>query len=328
MSITFGSVTSLLKVYVKTLIMDPKQLEPLLQPNVHGHAYFGWHCWRPSGCLWSSLFPHTTRYSTLTPRKLTKVIYQSNDKFSDIHWDIFSWLSWWVPLVLAPCSLGHSPSLCSGEPMQIGHSWPLSQISMTINIFDTFLDVLIFPPKIQRQSSSILVQTDGPQLEETRQVGDNSCWFVYEIVIWTQPSGPLRLWQCYSCSRQPLPSVVLGSYLGSHLGNWLNFQCGIFVGRLFQSLEEELSGFEIYSESFPQSWPTSLPYTLANSDTVRTHHSSTCFRFVTCWILPLRKRFCLQSLMDDLTLGGVVGVATRIVFKPTSYLTVCTILQV
>ena len=33
-------------------------------------------------------------------------------------------------------------------------------------------------------------------------------------------------------------------------------------------------------------------------------------------------------LMDDLTLGGVVGVATRIVFKPTSYLTVCTILQV
>ena len=132
----------------------------------------------------------------------------------------------------------------------------------------------------------------------------------------------------YSCSRQLLLSVVLGSYLGSHLGNWLNFQCGIFVGRLFQSLEEELSGFEIYFESFPQSWPTSLPNTLANSDTVRTHHSSTCFRFVTCWILPLRKRFCLQSLMDDLTLGGVVGVATRIVFKPTSYLTVCTILQV
>ena len=102
-----------------------------------------------------------------------KLSFKTN---SQIHWNIFSWLSRWVPLVLAPCSLGHSPSLCSGEPVQIGHWWPLSQISMTINIFDTFLDVLIFPPKIQRQSSSILVQTDGPQLEETRQVGDNSCW--------------------------------------------------------------------------------------------------------------------------------------------------------
>ena len=102
-----------------------------------------------------------------------KLSFKTNSR---IHWDIFSWLSWRVPLVLAPCSLGHSPSLCSGELLQIGQWWPLSQISMTINIFDTFLDALIFPPKIQRQSSSILVQTDGPQLEETRQVGDISCW--------------------------------------------------------------------------------------------------------------------------------------------------------
>ena len=101
----------------------------------------------------------------------------------------------------------------------------------------------------------------------------------------------------YSCGRQLLLSVVLGSYLGSHLGNWLNFQCGIFVGRLFQSLEEELSGFEIYSESFPQSWPTSLPYTLANSDTVRTHHSSTCFRFVTCLDFAVMETI-LSSISD------------------------------
>ena len=123
-------------------------------------------------------------------------------------------------------------------------------------------------------------------------------------------------------------SVVLGSYLGSHLGNWLNFQCGIFVGRLFQSLEEELSCFEIYSESFLQPWATSLPNTLANSDTVRTHHSSTCFRFVTCLDFAVEETILSLISYGRLTLGGVVGVATRIVFKPTSYLTVCTILQV
>ena len=100
----------------------------------------------------------------------------------------------------------------------------------------------------------------------------------------------------YSCGRQLLLSVVLGSYLGSHLGNWLNFQCGIFVGRLFQSLEEELSGFEIFF-SFPQSWATSLPNTLANSDTVRTHHSSTCFRFVTCLDFAVEETI-LSSISD------------------------------
>ena len=174
--------------------MDPKQLEPLLQPNVHGHAYFGWHCWRPSGCLWSSLFPHTTRYSTSTSRKLTKVIVQN--KFSDTlrHFQLTQLMSSSCPRPLLPRSQSFSLFWWAAANSAIW--WPLSQISMTINIFDTFLDVLIFPPKIQRQSSSILVPTDGPQLEETRQVGDNSCWFVYEIVIWTQPSGPLRLWQC------------------------------------------------------------------------------------------------------------------------------------
>ena len=100
----------------------------------------------------------------------------------------------------------------------------------------------------------------------------------------------------YSCGRQLLLSVVLGSYLGSHLGNWLNFQCGIFVGRLFQSLEEELSGFEIFF-SFPQSWATSLPNTLANSDTVWTHHSSTCFRFVTCLDFAVMETI-LSSISD------------------------------
>ena len=108
MSITFGSVTSLMKVYVKTLIMDPKQLEPLLQPNVHGHAYFGWHCWRPSGCLWSSLFPHTTRYSTSISRKLTKVIFQN--KFSDTlrHFQLTQQMSSSCPRPLLPRSQSFS----------------------------------------------------------------------------------------------------------------------------------------------------------------------------------------------------------------------------
>ena len=47
-----------------------------------------------------------------------KLSFKTNSR---IHWDIFSWLSWRVPLVLAPCSLGHSLSLCSGEPVQIGN---------------------------------------------------------------------------------------------------------------------------------------------------------------------------------------------------------------
>ena len=108
MSITFGSVTSLLKMYVKTLIIDPKQLESLLQPNVHGHAYFGWHCWRPSGCLWSSLFPHTTRYSTSASRKLTKVIFQN--KFSDTlrHFQLTQLMSSSCPRPLLPRSQSFS----------------------------------------------------------------------------------------------------------------------------------------------------------------------------------------------------------------------------
>ena len=105
----------------------------------------------------------------------------------------------------------------------------------------------------------------------------------------------------FSCSRQLLLSVVLGSYLGSHLGNWLNFQCGIFVGRLFQfviHLRKDHQGcFEIYSESFPQPWPATLPNSLANSDTVRTHHSSTCFRFVTCLDFAVEETI-LSSISD------------------------------
>ena len=63
------------------------------------------------------------------------------------------------------------------------------------------------------------------------------------------------------------------------------------------SLEEELSCFEIYFESFPQPWATSLPNTLANSDTVRTHHSSTCFRFVTCLDFAVEETI-LSSISD------------------------------
>ena len=186
---------SLLKMYVKTLIMDPKQLEPLLQPNVHGHAYFGWHCWRPSGCLWSSLFPHTTRYSTSISTKLTKVIFQN--KFSDTlrHFQLTQLTSSSCPRPLLPRSQSFSLFWWASA------NWPMMTTFTNLYFLDNqyfwyILDVLIFPPKLQRQSSSILVPTDGPQLEETRQVGDDSCWFVYEIMIWTQPSGPLRLWQC------------------------------------------------------------------------------------------------------------------------------------
>ena len=135
----------------------------------------------------------------------------------------------------------------------------------------------------------------------------------------------------YSCSRQLLLSVVLGSYLGSHLGNWLNFQCGIFVGRLFQFvilLRKNCLVLKYILNLFPSPGPPPYPILWPTL----TQYGLTIVRLVLglklVWILPLRKRFCLQSLMDNLTLGGVVGVATRIVFKPTSYLTVCTILQV
>ena len=119
MSNTFGSVTSLLKMYVKTLIMDPKQLESLLQPNVHGHAYFGWHCWRPSGCLWSSLFPHTTRYSTSISRELTKVIFQN--KFSDTlrHFQLTQLTSSSCPRPLLPRSQSFSLFLWAAT------NWPI-----------------------------------------------------------------------------------------------------------------------------------------------------------------------------------------------------------
>ena len=120
---------SLLKVYVKTLIMDPKQLEPFLQPNVHGHAYFGWHCWRPPGCLWSSLFPHTTRYSTSTARKLTKVIFQN--KFSDTlrHFQLTQLTSSSCPRLLLPRSQSFSLFWWASA------NWPMMTTSLTINIF-------------------------------------------------------------------------------------------------------------------------------------------------------------------------------------------------
>ena len=117
MSNTFGSVTSLLKVYVKTLIMAiPNHKNPYFS-----RMYMGMHTLADivGGLLAASgllffLIPLGIQHQG----SWQKLSFKTNSR---IHWDIFSWLSWWVPLVLAPCSLGHSPSLCSGEPVQIGN---------------------------------------------------------------------------------------------------------------------------------------------------------------------------------------------------------------
>jgi len=76
-------------------------------------------------------------------------------------------------------------------------------------------------------------------------------------------------------------AVVLGSYLGAQLGNWLNFQCGIF-------------GVSPGPPPYPVIWPTPSQYGL------------TLLRVV---------------------IGAVVGVATRAIFKPVTYVAVCAILQ-
>jgi len=76
-------------------------------------------------------------------------------------------------------------------------------------------------------------------------------------------------------------TVVLGSYLGTHLGNWLNFQVGIIQG-------------VPVPPPYPILWPTFHQY------------GQTLLRVI---------------------IGGVIGVATRAVFKPLSYLTACYILE-
>jgi len=76
-------------------------------------------------------------------------------------------------------------------------------------------------------------------------------------------------------------TVVLGSYLGTQLGNWLNFQVGIIQG-------------VPVPPPYPILWPTFHQY------------GQTLLRVV---------------------IGGVIGVATRAVFKPVSYLTACYLLE-
>ena len=76
-------------------------------------------------------------------------------------------------------------------------------------------------------------------------------------------------------------TVVLGSYLGTQLGNWLNFQVGIIQG-------------VPVPPPYPILWPTFHQY------------GQTLLRVI---------------------IGGVIGVATRAVFKPVSYLTACYLLE-
>ena len=77
---------------------------------------------------------------------------------------------------------------------------------------------------------------------------------------------------------------------------------------------------------YPILWPTLTQYGLTIVRVVigqSTHVTDFLFQFLTKSISKLSNDYILQN-----NPGGVVGVATRAVFKPTSYLTVCTILQV
>ena len=77
---------------------------------------------------------------------------------------------------------------------------------------------------------------------------------------------------------------------------------------------------------YPILWPTLTQYGLTIVRVVigqSTHVTDFLFQFLKKSISKLSNDYILQN-----NPGGFVGVATRAVFKPTSYLTVCTILQV
>ena len=74
----------------------------------------------------------------------------------------------------------------------------------------------------------------------------------------------------------------------------------------------ELSSFSPGPPPYPVIWPTAAQYGL------------TLVRLVIGIVVDCN----LHKLNSSNNTGGLVGVATRAVFKPTSYFTVCTLLQV